>query len=62
MITYINTKFENTIETIDELDSNDFSTYKEFRLECKRYVNEYRLSGCGYPYKSQRSTNDWKNR
>ena len=62
MITYINTKFHNKIETIDELDSKDFSTYKEFKTECNRYINEYRLSGNGFPYKSQRATNDWKNR
>lgn len=62
MITYINTKFDNTIETIDELDSKDFNTYKEFKAECNRYIKEYSLSGYGYPYKSQRSTNDWKNR
>ena len=62
MITYINTKFDNKVETIDELDSKDFDNYKEFRAECNRYINEYMLSGCGYPYKSQRATNEWKNR
>lgn len=62
MITYINTKFNNKVETLDELESNDFSTYKEFKAECSRYIEEYRLGGCGYPYKSQRATKDWHNR
>jgi hypothetical protein len=47
------------VETVDQLDSEDFNTYKEFREELIRLRNEYRLSGMQV-YTSQRCTNEWK--
>lgn len=54
---YLNTKLHGKVETIDQLDSNDFGSYSEFRKEQKRLINEYRLAGGhGDPYWSQRTT------
>ena len=45
MIRYLNTKFDNTTETLDQLDSDDFNSYQEF-VKAKRFLaNEYRLAG-----------------
>jgi len=61
---YFNIKTSEGIETIDELNENDFKTYRDFRNEVKRLRSEYRLASSFYSgiYTSQRSTNDWKNR
>ena len=58
---YFNIKGAYGIETIDELDSSDFSTMKEFRQEVKRLYREYNLTTMSV-YISGRCTNDWKNR
>lgn len=50
---YLNLKTNCGIETIDELDSNDFKTFKEFKIELKRLINEYHISGMNV-YSSQR--------
>jgi len=60
-IAYLNTKLYGKTETIDQLDSSDFNSYREFREEKKRLQGEYRLCGHGSPYWSQRCTKDWKN-
>ena len=62
MKAYINIK-DRYVETIDELDSNDFETIKEYRKEKQRLLSEYRMaySGTGIvPYLSNRCTQDWK--
>lgn len=59
MIAYFNIKTSNGVETIDQLDSKDFTTSKEFRQEKKRLISEYNLTR-QYPYISQRCTKDWK--
>ena len=61
MIRYINTKQDNEVETIDQLDSNDFSSYRDFKKELLRLVNEYRLCFNQLVYTSQRSTKAWNN-
>ena len=61
MISYLNTKHNGEVETIDQLDSNDFNSISEFRKERKRLVSEYRMAGISV-YTSQRCTNDWRNR
>jgi len=57
---YFNIKTNQGVETVDELSLSDFNTYKEFKTELKRLVNEYRMCGMAV-YISQRSTNDWNN-
>lgn len=61
-MTYLNIKTAQGVETIDELNPNDFTTYKEYRTELKRLKNEYRTASSCYAsiYTSQRSTKDWK--
>ena len=62
MITYLNLKTSEGVETIDSINSKDFKTLKEFRQERKRLVQEYRIASSFYAgiYCSQRSTKDWK--
>ena len=57
---YFNIKTSQGVETVDELNPSDFNSYKEFRTELRRLVNEYKMCGMSV-YISQRSTNDWKN-
>lgn len=55
MIRYLNTKLYGQRETVDQLDSADFSSYKQFKQEMKRLISEYRLvGGFGDLYWSQR--------
>ena len=61
MVRYLNTKLFGTLETVDQLDSDDFDSYKSFVQEKKRLISEYNLcGGYGDLYWSQRSTNEWK--
>jgi hypothetical protein len=55
---YLNLKTNYGVETIDELNPKDFNSYKEFRTELKRLVNEYRISGMSV-YTSQRADKTW---
>lgn len=61
-MTYLNIKTVYGVETVDQLDRKDFSTYKDFCIELKRLKNEYRIASDCYSsiYTSQRCTNDWK--
>lgn len=55
MIRYLNTKLNGQTETIDQLDSDDFNNYTEFKKEQKRLKVEYQLyGGHGDLYWSQR--------
>lgn len=58
---YFNIKTVHGTETVDELNSEDFTTFQEFRDEKKRLLKEYRIASDCYSsiYTSQRSTNDW---
>lgn len=56
---YINTKTEYGVETIDEIDSDDFKTMKDFRAELSRLCFEYSLAGTKC-YTSSRSTKEWR--
>lgn len=60
MIKYLNMKSQYGVETVDDLDSRDFPTYKEFRQELRRLVNEYHLSGMSV-YISSRPDKTWNN-
>jgi len=55
-IKYLNIKTSQGVETVDQLNRNDFNNSKEFRKEIKRLVNEYRIAGMNV-YVSQRSCN-----
>lgn len=61
MIRYFNIKTEQGIETVDEVNSKDFETRKDFLAELRRLKVEYNVAGMAV-YTSQRCTNDWKNR
>ena len=41
-------------ETIDEIDSTDFATFREYTSEKRRLLQEYALSGMGGARWSQR--------
>lgn len=58
MVRYFNLKTVYGIETIDEFDSNDFPTFKEYRQELKRLAKEYRMAGMPV-YTSQRATKEY---
>lgn len=55
MIRYLNTKINDTRETVDNLDSNNFSSFAEFKKEMAQLKSEYVLcGGHGDLYWSQR--------
>lgn len=58
---YFNIKTAYGIETVDEVNKEDFGTRKEFLAELSRLKAEYNLAGM-IVYTSQRCTNDWKNK
>lgn len=53
MTRYINLKTNHGVETVDQLDRQDFGSYTEFKAELNRLITEYRLSGMAV-YISQR--------
>jgi len=59
---YLNIKTSEGVETIDELNDKDFNSYKDYKMELKRLLNEYRTASNFYSgiYTSQRCTNEWK--
>ena len=59
MIKYINTRIGNEVETIDEINSEDFIAFKAYRLECRRLLAEYEMAFNAPCYLSQRSTKEW---
>jgi hypothetical protein len=58
MKVYFSIKDSNGVETVDELDSKDFDTMKEFIQEKKRLTSEYQLCGMNV-YTSQRCDKTW---
>lgn len=58
MIKYLNWKSTYGIETIDELDSKDFKTIKDFKSELNRLMMEYGMTGQS-TYISQRCDKTW---
>ena len=56
---YLNMKTQYGVETVDQLTSVDFKSYKEFRIELRRLVSEYHLAGMNV-YTSQRCASNWK--
>ncbi len=62
-MTYLNVKINGKVETVDQINQLDFISYKEYRTELKRILNEYRTASNYYNsiYTSKRCTNNWKN-
>jgi hypothetical protein len=56
---YLNLKTSKGIETIDQLERNDFDSFKEYKIELKNMIINYRLAGMNV-YKSQRACKDWE--
>lgn len=59
MTKYLNLKTVYGVETVDELNENDFTSFREFTKEVKRLCNEYRIAGMNV-YTSIRCTKDWR--
>ena len=61
---YINVRTQYGVETVDEFSLSDYvkehKTAKGFYKYVMLMVREYNMSMSGH-YKSQRSTNDWRN-
>jgi len=55
---YLNSKQWEGTETIDELDSNDFKSYRDFKRELNRLADEYAMcqQSC---YISQKACKGW---
>ena len=45
MLLYFNVIQEDTIETIDVLETKNFTSLQKFFIECARLQNDYKLSG-----------------
>lgn len=58
MKVYFNIKTSQGVETVDELSSKDFKSFKDFRLEKNRLVREYHMCNMNV-YTSQRCTREW---
>jgi len=59
MITYLNMKTAYGVETVDEINSEDFNTLQEYITERRLLMHEYRLAGMNV-YRSSRCTKAWK--
>lgn len=55
---YFNIKTTYGVETIDQLDTKDFNSYKDYIAELRRLKNEYKLVGMNV-YLSQKATKEW---
>jgi hypothetical protein len=58
---YINIKNQYGVETIDELDRKDYTTYREYVKALKKLIKDYQDAGMN-AYSSQRATSDYRNR
>jgi hypothetical protein len=55
---YFNQKNQNGIETINQLNSKDFSSKSDYKKECFRLLQEYKGQGIN-AYLSQRACKNW---
>ncbi len=58
-IAYLNWNGPTGRETVDELDSADFATPREFRAELTRLESEYAMAGMAV-YRSSRMCANWR--
>lgn len=56
---YINWQGPAGRETVDELDSADFKTYREMLAESRRLIREYQIAGMDV-YASSRMCANWR--
>ena len=59
MTQFLNMRTNYGVETVDQLDSEDFETKKAFRIELRRLINEYHITGMDV-YPSSRCNKAWK--
>lgn len=57
---FINWKGGQGRETLDEVCREDFSTWQEFRSECRQLIEEYAMCGMAGAYLSSRCCANWK--
>ena len=60
---FINLKTKYGIETVDEINPENFATIREFKDESRRLLQEYWMAFNGVQgvlYLSQRPTKDWR--
>jgi hypothetical protein len=55
---YFNLKTTHGVETVDQININDFKTWQEYKLELRRLIQEYRICGMDV-YISQRACKDY---
>ncbi len=55
---YLNAKTSHGLETIDQINREDFKTFKEYKQELKRLIIEYRSIGLNV-YPSSRACQNW---
>jgi len=58
MTRYLNIKTSYGVETVDELSTDDFAKYSEFKKELWRLQSEYHMAGMDV-YISQRCDKTW---
>ena len=56
---YFNIKSVYGVETVDQIDKNDFKVYSEYKKELISMLYNYRLAGMAV-YLSNRCTKEWK--
>lgn len=59
MTTYLNWRGPQGRETVDELSAADFPTWRDYRAELYRLIDEYTLAGMAV-YASARMCANWK--
>lgn len=55
---YLNMRTQQGTETIDQIDRQDFATFKEYKRELKSMIDNYRMCNMAV-YKSQRACKDY---
>ena len=61
MIVYINQKTTQGVETLYEINSNDYKTLRDFRKSIREDIENYAEAG-EFVYSSSRCTKDYKER
>ena len=58
---YLNIKSAHGVETVDEFTREEGQTKRAFIKYVNQMVREYQMNGMNV-YRSQRCTNDWRNK
>lgn len=64
MTTYLNIRTSEGVETVDEISSNNYTSYKEFKGALHKLIREYHKAHSYYSgiYTSKRCTRDWQSK